>query len=295
MATERKHLLYFLTTETQPSPFDINMAYDAGFHAVIPYGGVNEESAVLLVQDIIFSRGPKGAKFSALFIGGNDIDSAERVRQAAAKSMFPPFQVSMMIDPKGSYTTAVALVAKAEKALGGLRGKQVAIPGGTGPVGIVAATLCVKLGAEVIIGSRQLSGVERLAQRLSAQTGGSVKGAAMATDEDKISHLRSADVILTTGKAGIQMISEAVLNALPSGKLVADVNAVPPTGIHNLAPNDDLKEVVPGIKGIGALAVGVLKYDVEIEMLETIRTSEKYVVLDENQALEIAQRRLSAR
>src|SRR5574337_845919 len=87
MATERKHLLYFLTTETLPSPFDINMAYDAGFHAVIPYGGVNEESAVLLVQDIIFSRGPKGAKFSALFIGGNDIESAERVRQAAAKSM----------------------------------------------------------------------------------------------------------------------------------------------------------------------------------------------------------------
>src|SRR5574337_161863 len=292
MATERKHLLYFLTTETQPSPFDINMAYDAGFHAVIPYGGVNEESAVLLVQDIIFSRGPKGARFSALFIGGNDIDSAERVRQAAAKSMFPPFQVSMMIDPKGSYTTAVALVAKAEKAIGGLRGKRVAIPGGTGPVGIVAATLSVKLGAEVVIGSRQLSSVQQLAERLSAKTGGTVKGAAMATDEDKILHLRDIDVILTTGKAGVQMISEAVLKALPSGKLVADVNAVLPTGIHNLAQNDDLKEVVPGIRGIGALAVGVLKYDVEIEMLETIRTSEKFVILDENKALEIAQRRL---
>lgn len=294
MATARKHLLYFLTTEAQPSPFDINMAYDAGFHAVIPYGGVNEESAVLLVQDIIFSRGPKGAKFSALFIGGNDIESAEQVRRAAAKSMFPPFQVSMMIDPKGSYTTAVALVAKADKGIGGLRGKRVAIPGGTGPVGIVAATLSVKLGAEVVIGSRQLSGVQQLAQRLSAKTGGSVKGAAMATDEDKITHLRGADVILTTGKAGVQMISEAVLKALPTGKLVADVNAVPPTGIFNLEPNDNLKEVAPGITGIGALAVGVLKYDVEIEMLETIRTSDKFVILDENKALEIAQRRLAA-
>ncbi len=295
MATERKHLLYFLTTDSHPSPFDINMAYDAGFHAVIPYGDVTEELAVLLVQDIIFSRGPKGAKFSALFIGGNDMEVAERVRHAAVKNMFPPFQVSMMIDPKGAYTTAVALVAKAEKALGGLHGKLVAIPGGTGPVGTVAATLCVKLGAEVIIGSRQLSGVERLAQQLSAQTGGSVKGAAMATDEEKISHLRGADVILTTGKAGVQMISEAVLKALPPGKLVADVNAVPPTGIYDLSPHDDLKEIAPGIKGIGALAVGVLKYDVEIEMLETIRTSEKCVVLDQNQALEIAQRRLSVR
>ena len=49
MATERKHLLYFLTTEQHPSPFDINMAYDAGFHAVIPYGGVTEEIEELLV------------------------------------------------------------------------------------------------------------------------------------------------------------------------------------------------------------------------------------------------------
>lgn len=294
MATERKHLLYFLTTDSHPSPFDINMAYDAGFHAVIPYGDVTEESAVLLVQDIIFSRGPKGAKFSAIFVGGNDVELAERVRQAAVKSMFPPFQVSMMIDPKGAYTTAVALVAKAEKALHGLRGKKVAIPGGTGPVGRVAGALCAKLGAEVVIGSRQLSGVERLAQQLSAQTGGSVKGAAMATDEEKISHLRDADVILTTGKAGVQMVSEAVLKALPPGKVVADVNAVPPTGIHGLLPNDELKEIAPGIKGIGALAVGVLKYDVEIEMLETIRTSEKFVVLDEHAAMEIARKRLSA-
>ena len=52
------------------------MAYDAGFHAVIPYGGVTEESGALLVQDIIFSRGPKGAKFTAIFIGGNDLDFA---------------------------------------------------------------------------------------------------------------------------------------------------------------------------------------------------------------------------
>ncbi len=293
MATERKHLLYFLTTDAHPSPFDINMAYDAGFHAVIPYGNVTDESGGLLVQDIIFSRGPKGAKFSAIFIGGNDVELAERVREAAIKNMFPPFQVSMMIDPKGAYTTAVALVAKVDKALGGLKKKQVAIPGATGPVGRVAAALCAQLGSEVLIGSRQLTAAERLAHQLSERAGGVVKGAQMATDEEKLSRLRDADVILTTGKAGVQMISETVLKALPRGKVVADVNAVPPTGIYGLSPNDDLKEVAPGIRGIGALAVGVLKYDVEMEMLETIRTSERFTVLDENAAMEIARRRLS--
>lgn len=294
MATERKHLLYFLTTDAHPSPFDINMAYDAGFHAVIPYGNVTEESGGLLVQDIIFSRGPKGAKFTAIFIGGNDVELAERVREAAIKNMFPPFEVSMMIDPKGAYTTAVALVAKVDKALGGLKKKRVAIPGATGPVGRVAAVLCAKLGSEVLIGSRQLTAAERLAHQLSERAGGVVKGAQMATDEEKLSRLRDADVILTTGKAGVQMISETVLKALPPGKVVADVNAVPPTGIYGLSPNDDLKEVAPGIRGIGALAVGVLKYDVEMEMLETIRTSERFTVLDENAAMEIARRRLSA-
>ncbi len=293
MATERKHLLYFLTNELHPSPFDVNMAYDAGFHAVIPYGGVTEETAALLVQDIIFSRGPKGTKYTAIFIGGNDLDLSERIRETAVKTMFPPFQVSLMIDPKGAYTTAVALVAKVDKAIGGLRGKRVAIPGATGPVGRLAAALCAKLGSEVLVGSRQLAAAERLAQQLSERTGGIVKGSQMATDEEKVSHLRNADLILTTGKAGVQMISESVLKAVPAVKLVADVNAVPPTGIHNLSPNDDLKEIAPGVRGIGALAIGVLKYDVEMEMLETIRTSEKFIVLDEHSAFEIARRRLS--
>jgi methylene-tetrahydromethanopterin dehydrogenase len=291
--------LYFLTTDPHPSPFDINMAYDAGFHAVIPYGGVDEEAAGLLVQDIIFSRGPKGAKFTAILVGGGDVDLAERVRAAAVKNMFPPFQVSAMIDPKGAYTTAAALVAKVDKGAGGLKGKRVAILGGTGPVGRIAAALCARLGSEVVIGSRQLAGAERLAQQLSERAGGSVllmrsiRGAQMGNDEEKIVHLRSSDVVLATGKAGVEMVSESVLRALPPGKLVADVNAVPPTGVHGLSPGDDLKEIAPGVRGIGALAVGVLKYDVEMEMLETIRTSPKFTVLGEDAALEIARRRLS--
>jgi methylene-tetrahydromethanopterin dehydrogenase len=294
MTPERKSLLYFLTTDPHPSPFDINMAYDAGFHAVIPYGGVNEESGALLVQDIIFSRGPKGARYTAIFIGGGDVDLAERVRETAVRNMVPPFEVSMMIDPKGAYTTAVALVAKVEQAVGGLNGKRVAIPGGTGPVGRVAAALCARLGSAVVLGSRQLAAAQRLAQQVSERAGGPVQGAQMATDEEKLAHLRGADVILTTGKAGVQMLSEALITALPPGKVVADVNAVPPTGIARLSPNDDLKEIAPGIKGIGALAIGILKYDVEMEMLETIRTSDRFVVLDEKAAFEIARRRLGS-
>jgi len=36
------------------------MALDAGYNAVVPYTGVTLEEVTALVQDAIFSRGPKG-------------------------------------------------------------------------------------------------------------------------------------------------------------------------------------------------------------------------------------------
>jgi methylene-tetrahydromethanopterin dehydrogenase len=289
---ERKHLLYLFTTDAAASPFDVNMAYDAGFHAVVPYANVTEETGTLLIQDIIFSRGPKGAKFTALFIGGNDVDLAETIRAAVTKSMFPPFQVSVMIDPKGAYTTAAALVAKVEKALGGLSGRKAAILGGTGPVGRVAASLCAKNGCEVIVGSRSREAADRLAKGIAEKAGGKIAGAQMGTDDEKVPILKGVDVILATAKAGVEILSRSALGALPTGKVVADVNAVPPSGVAGLKPEDDLKEIAPGIRGIGALATGVLKYEVEMEMLETIRTSKEFIVLDDGSAMDIARRRL---
>ena len=36
----RKHILHMLTPLAHMSPFDVNMALDAGFDAVVPYVGV---------------------------------------------------------------------------------------------------------------------------------------------------------------------------------------------------------------------------------------------------------------
>jgi methylene-tetrahydromethanopterin dehydrogenase len=289
---ERKHLLYFIANDDVISPFDINMAYDAGFHAVIPYENVNEEKAGLLVQDMIFSRGPKGAKFTALFVGGDTVETAEKLRAAAVKNMFPPFQICVMIDPKGSYTTAAALVARVEKASGGLNGKKAAILGATGPVGRVAAALCAKNGCAVIVGSRSQESADRLAAEIRQKAGGTVTGAQMGTDEEKVPILKGVDLILATAKAGVQIVSQSVIEALPPGKVVGDVNAVPPSGVAGLDPQDDLKEIAPGIRGIGALAIGTLKNAVEMEMLETIKDSKEFLVLDDASAMEIARKRL---
>ncbi len=216
--------------------------------------------------------------------------------------MFPPFQVSLMIDPKGAYSTASALVAKVEKALevrgiGKLSGKRVVILGGTGPVGRIAAVLCAKNGCHTTIvetdPSRSPEFAETVTRTIEERYGVSVTGAYGWTSEEKIDLLKEAHLIFSTAKAGIQVLSKELLERLPAGKIVADVNAVPPTGVEGLAPNQDLSEVAPGILGIGALVIGDLKYKVEMDMLDKIRTAEKMMIVDYQFAYEAAKKRLS--
>ena len=63
---ERPYILHMLSPLKHVSPFDANMALDAGFNAVLPYTGVEAGEVAGLVQDAIFSRGP------------SSIDSASR-------------------------------------------------------------------------------------------------------------------------------------------------------------------------------------------------------------------------
>jgi hypothetical protein len=56
------HILHMITPLKHMSPFDVNMALDAGFDAAIPYTNVTIEDVAGLVQDAIFSRGPDGVK-----------------------------------------------------------------------------------------------------------------------------------------------------------------------------------------------------------------------------------------
>src|SRR5439155_24401590 len=131
---ERKRLLYLVSSVPVVSPFAVNMAYAAGFDAVVPYPSVDVGMVPGLVQDVMFSRGAKGARFSSVFFSGSSLAASEAMLRAARASLFPPFLLGLMIDPKGAYTTAAALVARVA-ALGGARG-----PGGTaGPRVLVLA------------------------------------------------------------------------------------------------------------------------------------------------------------
>ena len=106
-----------ISPQENVSPFDVNMACDAGYDLVIPYTNVNLTDVKALVQDAIFSRSVSNAKKTGVFICGKDASLALDMMDAAKKAMVPPFEISVFPDPAGSFTTAAAMVACTEKTL----------------------------------------------------------------------------------------------------------------------------------------------------------------------------------
>ncbi len=294
-------LLFFLDTDRRASPFDICMAYDAGFSAVVPYENVTPEDAKKIVQDAMFSRGPKGAKSTCFFIGGKNKEKAEEVLETVKNTMFPPFISPIIIDPGGAYTTAAAMVAKIEDALsahklGNLGDKTCAIFG-TGPVGKTAAVLLARLGCNVIIVStnpKRSDGaeyIENVANSLLKKHGITVHGVYAPRWEEKIQVLKKADIIFCAAAPGIRIIETNMLKELKLMKVMVDINAVPPLGIEGMELEDDMREIAPGIFGVGPLTIGKLKHKLEMEILREARKNGEGVY-DYNSALQLARKLL---
>ena len=116
--TQPKSILHFITPLKNVSPFDVNMAADAGFDVVVPYSDVDLKEVAGLVQDAIFSRAPENGSRTAVLIGGREPILAMDMLDAAKAAMVPPyFEISVMADPSGAFTTAAGMIAVVEKHL----------------------------------------------------------------------------------------------------------------------------------------------------------------------------------
>ncbi|HEU5294962.1 MAG TPA: NAD(P)-dependent methylenetetrahydromethanopterin dehydrogenase, partial [Burkholderiaceae bacterium] len=211
---ERPYVLHMFTPGAQISPFDVNMAADAGYQVITPYHGVGLEAVAGLTQDAIFSRGPKGAARTGIFIGGRDVVLAADMLERARKAMVPPFVVSVFADPSGAYTTAAALVACTESALQrdggtGLGGQRVLLLGGTGTVGRIAGVLCAQLGAAAVLAGRREAAVAQVAQETAQRFGVALTAAAVSDGERLHAELAQADVVMGVAAAGVQVMGAA--------------------------------------------------------------------------------------
>ncbi len=296
---EKAFILHMFTPEKNLSPFDVNMAVDAGWESTPGYTNIEVSEIPALVQDAIFSRGPVGVKRTGIFIGGRDVKTAIDMLSATKKSMVPPFEVSAFADPSGAFTTAAAMVALVEYELTkyglSLEGANVLCLGGTGPVGQIAAVLAAQSGANVKIIGRQLEKAQAVAAFCNTEYGGGktkIEGDADANKQDLI---LKADVVFATAAAGVQVLSSELVAAAPKLKVAADVNAVPPSGIAGLDPFSKgavIKGSNSGAVGLGALAIGNLKYRTQNNLLTVMRyqnrKSDKPIYLHYEHAFEAA-------
>ena len=299
---EKPYILHMFTPTPNVSPFDVNMAYDAGYNAVMPYGNVTLEQVSALTQDAIFSRGPKGVRRTGIFIGGREIGLAADMLEAAKRAMAPPFEVSVFADPSGAFTTAAGLVACVEKQLKkihqtDLSGKNVVVLGGTGPVGAAAAVLASQAGARVRVASHTSATRARMISKVvNARYGATTEPGDASVVDSKLKMIKDADIILGAAKAGIQVLSAQELGGAKRLLIAADVNAVPPAGIEGVGMMDDGKPLAAGsgkAAAIGALAIGNIKYQVQRGLLEAMIAAEKPMFIDFRDAFAAA-RKLTA-
>ncbi|ADE16886.1 Methylenetetrahydrofolate dehydrogenase (NADP(+)) [Nitrosococcus halophilus Nc 4] len=287
---EKRSIIHMLDPMPHVSPFDINMAVDAGFEVIVPYPHVKLEEINGLVQDTIFSRGPGGVKRTAIFMGGRDIGLALEMLEAAKKAMVPPFEVSILVDPSGAFTTAAALVACVEKELKTkheteLKGCRAVVFGGTGPVGIATGIIAALAGADThLVDHLSIDTALEKASEYNRRFESSLHGTYASSGADKARLLADADLIFCTAKAGIQILNASVLADAKKLKVAGDVNAVPPLGIEGIKLKDfgtPLKYAgATGAVGIGALAVGDVKYKLQQTLLRALLESQQPVYLD---------------
>lgn len=290
-----KHILHMLTPLKHMSPFDVNVALDAGYDAVVLYTQVTQGEVPGLVQDAMFSRPPKTGVRTGVFIGGKQAIAALDMLAAAKKALVPPFGISFFADPAGSFTTAAAMAACVEKLLRDkkkrvLKGVRMAVFGATGVVGFSAAVIAALEGADVIlVGYDGIKRVSDSANEIKARFGVEVRAADGSDDDKKADVLSKIEVALCAGRAGVQILSAKLLEAARNLLIVADVNAVPPAGVESLDMMANGAELNShGALGIGPLAIGNIKYKAESSLFQKMIAAAKPVCFDFRDAFALA-------
>ncbi len=229
----RKTILHMLTPLRHMSPFDVNMAVDAGFETVVTYAEVSLADAVTLTQD--------------------------------SRALRQKFNTD-------------------------LKGKRIVIFGGAGVVAYVAAVIGALQGATtVLVGHDGEERVSKIAFTMKWRFGIEVGAVDGTTPDDRRAAIRDADVILSAGPAGIPILTAEDLKSATKLLVASDVNAVPPAGIAGIDVNA-VDVALPSGKGvgIGALAVGDVKYKTQRRLFDRMLASDTPLCLDFRDAYELA-------
>ena len=253
-----KKVLLQLDTDEHPSPFDAIVAHDADVDVLLSHGNVKREDARALAQDAFFTRGPDDLKNTAVWVGGKTVATGEEIFAEVQKAFFGPFKVSVMLDSNGCNTTAATTIARIAKSYD-LKGKR-AVVIGLGSVGLRSAVLLAKEGCEVAVAAvpPDLFGDDRPYRRPRGLDAAEKLDLDTREPKDRSeleATLDGAQIALSAGPAGVQVLREDFWSQHPSLELLADYNAADPLGLEGTEANDDLADY-DGKVVLGALAIG---------------------------------------
>jgi hypothetical protein len=253
-----RKILLCLDTDAQPSVFDAVVAVDAGVDHLLRHGGVTPDAVRNLVYGAMFTRGPSDLKNTAVFIGGTDVAAGEQLLSKVRECFFGPMRVSVMLDSNGANTTAAAAVLCAAKHVS-LSGAVVTVLAATGSVGRRVVRLLAREDASVRVASRQLARAQQVCDEVRKLLPGARLEAWETRDDDSLrSPLDGAVVVIAAGAPGVELLPENARRQSKSLKLAIDLNAVPPTGIGGIQPQDKAAER-DGQICYGAIGVGGTK------------------------------------
>jgi hypothetical protein len=278
-----QRILFQFDTDDHPSSFDSVVAIDSGVDQLFRYQNVGALSATNLVHGAMFTRGDKDLSNTAIFIGGSSVDDAEDLMRVCQRAFFGNIRVSLMMDAGGCNTTASAAVVTAARHVS-LTGARAAVLAGTGPVGRRVAKLLANEGASVTITSRSLlraaDAASEINQSLNSQH---VIGCELANDQDADQIAGNADLIISCGAAGVELIDENTLAKLSKLKVAIDLNAIPPAGIASVNATDKAARIGnTETVAYGAIGVGGLK-------MKTHRAAIKSLFESNDKVLDVAE------
>jgi hypothetical protein len=270
-------ILIQLDPDPQASVFDAVVAIDAGVDRLLQYSAVSREQVQGLVHGAMFTRGPQDLHQTAIFIGGSNVAAGEALLAETTKCFFGPMRVSVLLDANGANTTAAAAVLAAAKQVP-LAGAVATVLAGTGPVGQRAARLLARQGAEVRIASRSRERASQSCAAIAARVPGAKLSAVQtASVAETAASLKGAQIAISAGAAGVELISADVRRDCATLKVAIDLNAVPPLGIAGIEVTDKAKER-DGVISYGAIGVGGTKMKIHRAAIEKLFTANNLIL-----------------
>ncbi len=283
----KSRILIQLDPDPHASVFDAVVAVDAGVEHLLSYHSVEPEQVRDLVHGAMFTRSPPDLSSTAIFVGGSNVAKGEELLSQVTKCFFGPMRVSVLLDANGANTTAAAAVLAAAKHVE-LKGATATILAGTGPVGQRAARLLVRQGASVRLASRTIQKAEEACQAIRGRVPEAIlQPVATATASDTAAAVSGAQIVVSAGAAGIQLLSAVAVKQAKSLKVAIDLNAVPPLGIEGIGVMDKAKEC-GGVFCYGAIGVGGTKMKIHRAAIERLFTRND-LVLDAEEVFALGQ------